>query len=947
MTMHTTRLTTALVVIAAATAGCPGCEGVEDVPDTIACPESTFALGRLNRREIDASLQQSFGDTVAPARLFVADSVPLDAFDNTIEALSISPRLVQDLEAAMPRVVDELWAKDGALLASGGGGNGGGSSDGLQTLPGSAAQSSVGAARDTAWNLWSDGEARYTFELASAGNVDIVVRAWGEQAGDALPHMDVWINGTMRSGIDVSSTSSSAPSELRVSSNEAAGTLVVGVRFTNDLFDEASGLDRNLLIAGVDVQGTASSGAPSTTRDPAVRVCIPGNANEEVPCAERIIRAMARQAWRRVASDDEVTGLVGLYNETRADGDSFDDATKLALAAILTSPNFLMRTEAVFPADGAASPEAVAARLSFFLWGGPPDAELAATVDDGSILDDSVLEAQITRMLANTKAHALRKNLVSQWFESTDVASFSLDPGLFPGVNQTVMEAAQRQMDAYIEEFFFGDHDVLEAIDAPVTFVDPALAQFLGLPSTSSEMERVELAADDVRAGILGQSAPSIVTSTSTETNPPRRAKWVLERLMCQTIPLPLGLDIPPVPQATPEQPTARDRLEILTSPNACQTCHDRLNPIGFGLENYGADSRYRTTDHGADIDASGVFRGQSFTTPQELVQIIKHDPDTERCVVEKTLAFAIGRRLKSDDDASIDALLPAFRDGGRRYVELVAAVAKSPLVTGQCGVPGAASDDDGTGGDDTTGGGGAEGEGEGEAPAGEGEGEGEAPGPSSGEGFESGLPSGWQVTSPDCSGTGTATVVDGGAHGGSKRLEVVGGGGYCDHVFVDIPLTSSTEPMHVRFFMQINEALGQSHVTFATLPGADGSDLRLGGQAGIIMWNRESDDATLPGLGPVGIAASTTFVPNQWTCVEFTIDGAAGTMSTSIDGEVVDALVLDGVSTPELDEQWLRNGPWTTSPQSLRLGWEAYGGDVRTLSYDDVVVSSAPIGCQ
>lgn len=207
-----------------------------------------------------------------------------------------------------------------------------------------------------------------------------------------------------------------------------------------------------------------------------------------------------------------------------------------------------------------------------------------------------------------------------------------------------------------------------------------------------------------------------------------------------------------------------------------------------------------------------------------------------------------------------------------------------------------------------------------------------------------------WTVVSPDCSGTGTLVVDDAVAHTGTRSLRVDGGGGWCDHVFArnTSAVAAVQGPLHVRFFLRLGEALGDGHVTILALADADdgGSDVRLGGQAGVLVWNRASDDATLPVLSPAGIATSVGPDAGRWHCVEVALDGAAGTLDTWVDGVAVDGLRVDGEPTADRDAGWLARGAWHPAPTDLRLGWESYHGDARTLWVDDVAVAGSPIGC-
>lgn len=206
-----------------------------------------------------------------------------------------------------------------------------------------------------------------------------------------------------------------------------------------------------------------------------------------------------------------------------------------------------------------------------------------------------------------------------------------------------------------------------------------------------------------------------------------------------------------------------------------------------------------------------------------------------------------------------------------------------------------------------------------------------------------------WRVTSPNCSGTGRLALDTGVAHGGARSVRIDGGGGYCDHVFLanDTAVASAGATVFGRVFVRFASAFGEGHVTFLTMrDGADNNrDLRMGGQSRIFMWNRESDDATLPELSPAGIARSTAPTPGVWHCVEFQVE-RAGALRTWIDGVAVEGLAVDGTSTPDIDARWRSRGAWAPTLTDLKLGWESYAGQTMTVWFDDVAVATSRIGC-
>ncbi|MEO3814944.1 hypothetical protein ABGB17_38610, partial [Sphaerisporangium sp. B11E5] len=218
--------------------------------------------------------------------------------------------------------------------------------------------------------------------------------------------------------------------------------------------------------------------------------------------------------------------------------------------------------------------------------------------------------------------------------------------------------------------------------------------------------------------------------------------------------------------------------------------------------------------------------------------------------------------------------------------------------------------------------------------------------------GFEdqNGTPAGdWQVVTPNCSGTGTATIDTTQAHSGGKSLRVAGGGNYCNHIFVGTTKNvSSIGPVvYGRMWIRHTTALPAAHITMITMAdAANGNrDLRIGGQNGALQWNRESDDATLPEQSPTGVSLSVPLPTNRWVCLRYQIDTTRQAMSTYVDDQEVAGLHLDQTPTRDIDSQWLSR---TTAPRpaTLRLGWESYGSDSDTIWYDDVALGSSPIAC-
>jgi hypothetical protein len=207
-----------------------------------------------------------------------------------------------------------------------------------------------------------------------------------------------------------------------------------------------------------------------------------------------------------------------------------------------------------------------------------------------------------------------------------------------------------------------------------------------------------------------------------------------------------------------------------------------------------------------------------------------------------------------------------------------------------------------------------------------------------------------WTVGAPNVTGTGALAIDDGQHHSGARSVKVTGQGGYSNHIFLTNSSAIATLGTTVwgRFYVRLADPLGDGHLTFLAMMDAHdgGKYLRMGGQAKILMWNRESDDATLPALSPVGIAQSEPLPTNQWLCLEFMVDGAQGLLRTWVDGAEIAGLHVDGTSTPDVDEQWLRKADWRPVLTDFALGWESYAGQAMTLWFDDVALDGARVGC-
>ena len=377
--------------------------------------------------------------------------------------------------------------------------------------------------------------------------------------------------------------------------------------------------------------------------------------------ARKILAYYAQRGYRRPVEPGELERLLRLYDGAAARAESFENATKFALKAVLVSPNFLFRAEQDHPTTAAypIGDYELASRLSYFLWSSMPDETLFQLAAQKRLHLPAVLDAQVTRMLAGPKSHAFADGFAGQWLKVRDLyTSARPDPNRYPAFTPSLRDAMYGETIAFFQSVVQDDASLLRLIDADYTFVNEELAKHYGLEGVSGPgLRRVQLP-DHRRGGVLTEAGVLTLTSFPLRTSPVLRGKWVLSEL--------LGTPPPPPPPvvatlSTDDAPqngqTFRQRLEQHRSKPECAGCHARMDPIGFGLENFDATGRWRQEIGGKPVDASGVLvSGAKFNGPVELKQLVlAQKDDFIRNLTEKMLAYALGRGLEPYD-------LPAVR---------------------------------------------------------------------------------------------------------------------------------------------------------------------------------------------------------------------------------------------------------------------------------------------
>jgi hypothetical protein len=400
-------------------------------------------------------------------------------------------------------------------------------------------------------------------------------------------------------------------------------------------------------------------------------------------CARQIVETLAHRAYRRRVAAGELQELTGLVRMAQSRGDSFEGGIRIALEAILVNPNFLFRIERD-PAGGDAnhriSDIELASRLSYFLWSSMPDDELLGLAEAGRLHEPEVLHAQMKRLLADPRSKSLVENFGGQWLQFRNLDVLKPDPKRFPEYDAGLREAMRTETELFFAEVVREDRSLLDFLDGQFTYLNERLARHYGIEGvTGPEFRRVTLDGTQ-RSGVLTQASVLTVSSYPTRTSPVIRGKWVLENLL-DTPPPPPPPDVPPLnEEAVGATVSLRQQLEKHRANAVCAGCHSRMDPIGFGLENYDAIGRYRTTDGAFPIDSSGTLpNGKSFAGATELKAILRADPGTfTRALSEKLLTYALGRGLESYDRAAVAAIVTRVQQNDYRFSSLVQAIIDS-----------------------------------------------------------------------------------------------------------------------------------------------------------------------------------------------------------------------------------------------------------------------------
>jgi mono/diheme cytochrome c family protein len=431
------------------------------------------------------------------------------------------------------------------------------------------------------------------------------------------------------------------------------------------------------------ISGERTRGESTSRRQ--VFICRPTDAAAEEPCAKKILSTLASRAYRRPATERDVETLLGFYRAAR-DQDGFEAGIQRGIERILAAPSFLFRVErepsAIAPGAAYRLDDLdLASRLSFFLWSSIPDDQLRDAAVRGTLSDPAVLERQIQRMLRDPRSDALVDNFVTRWLELSKLSGVVPDTELYPEFDENLRAAMEQETRLFVASQMRDNRSVVELLTADYSFLNERLATHYGIRNIYGSHFRRVAFADKTRGGLLGQSSLLAVTSYPNRTSVTMRGRWLLANMLGAPPPPPPP-DIPALKDAGVDgQPRSlRERMEVHRKNPVCASCHQRMDPLGFSLENFDAVGKWRTASDGVPIDPSAVFPdGTRFEGIAGLrTLLVAHREDFVRTFSGKLLAYAIGRGLDHHDAPAVRRIARDAAPGDYSWSAIITGIVKS-----------------------------------------------------------------------------------------------------------------------------------------------------------------------------------------------------------------------------------------------------------------------------
>lgn len=651
-----------------------------------------ISLHRLNRTEYERAVGGILGVKFDASALLPKD-VRNEGFDNVANILKVSPSFLDQYlwaarEVSVMAVGDPKTARNGTTYRPG-------PEDARMYVPGMPLGTRGGVVATHIFPV--DGE--YTFNIGAPA----VRGGFSAATGYGGATADSAANVLLIDGVPVWD-SERVPADARsgrgIKINVKAGAHKVVLASPANSFTESDDQLRALSPAGGGFRapGTAleiiapasasASGLPDTPSRLKIFICKPASAADESACARRIFGRIAREAFRRPVTDEDLAASMRFYDAGRKTG-TFDTGIQQGIMAILASPKFLYRAEQM-PADLKAGQSYrigdldLASRLAFFLWSRGPDDELLQLGESRTLHEPQVLQAQVKRMLADPRSKSLVTNFAFQWLVIDKADEIMPDQGAFPEFDTSLRTAMKKEVELFIDSVLRSDQSVVNLLTANYTFVNERLALHYGLTDVRGNEFRRIVWKDPNRYGLLGKANVLMATSYGDRTSPVVRGSWILENLIgTPPTPPPPGVEALKEGKNTIGRPlTVRERLEAHRAQPSCKACHGIMDPLGFALENFDAVGKWREVDRASlsKIEAGDkLATGQPVKGPSDLRAALIARPDQfVQTFTEKLLIFALGRTVEYHDMPTVRAIVRNAAKDNYRFEAILLGVVNS-----------------------------------------------------------------------------------------------------------------------------------------------------------------------------------------------------------------------------------------------------------------------------
>jgi hypothetical protein len=625
---------------------------------------------RLNRSEYSNTIRDLLAVEFRAEQSFPTDDLG-NGFDNIGDVLTVSPVLMERYLAAAGRVASRAIGAD--------------------PLPKPLEAQYANKDKKIRRVDFSTIEAKGRIEFD--GEYTVRFGLQGERAADAKPvTLAFWMDGKLLHSMPVETKPSKlvyfdpySEEQMRLFLPE--GDHVFRAAFLDDEFvkglspKDAYDRKKNKFVDSITFVGPYAPKTPSPSQTK-IFICDP---NSGAVCVEKIVSNLAHHAWRRPVAKAETASLLKFVGMAKANGQSTEQGIQLALQAMLVSPHFLFRIEHdANPLDAvkahAITDLELASRLSYFLWSSMPDDELLGLAEAGKLRTAATLDAQVKRMLADPRSGALADNFAGQWLELRNLDVVKPDPQKFPDWTPELRDAMKQETRLFFDSMLRENRPLSEFLDARYTFLNERLAKHYGIDGVKGpNFRRVELDTDQ-RGGILSQASVLTVSSYPTRTSVVIRGKYVLNNILGSPPPPPPA-DVPLIDEAAVGTSSSlRQQMEKHRADAMCASCHNKMDPLGFGLENYDGIGKWRAMDGKFPVDSSGALpNGKTFSTPGEMRTVLKTQlPQFSRCIVEKMLTYSLGRGLGSYDRRTVDEIDRKLAASGYGFQSLIYEIVRS-----------------------------------------------------------------------------------------------------------------------------------------------------------------------------------------------------------------------------------------------------------------------------